>query len=197
MPNKWRSAAAPLGLLLGFSISIITYLSQMTFIYPRVFTTYFSLIDPYQLHEVAWLLGTLDYLLDLSLFFSLVVWIIVAIFSAVFSRHLSTALKMAAVTVLLPSGAWCLFAIKYAVLGGFSIPFLFSFLTFRILFTLCLSSVLAGFFSIPAWVNVRRRQRVKEAPIAISFKCSNCDTEYESKPLICVQCGKEGTIHEK
>ena len=194
MPNPKRSIIVPLGLLISVVLAVIIYFTQGPVLYSLVYTTYSGLINPLQLYELAWILGTIDYLLNFSILYSLILWVGVTILIALIIRNLNATLTILTVAILLPGGTWLLFSIKYAFIAGFSIPFLITFFSWQIILPLVIILGLATIVSFPFWLMQRQRPVASSAPTALDFECSHCRAKYRSKPLICVHCGNEGSI---
>ncbi|MHA2315129.1 MAG: hypothetical protein ACXACF_07570 [Candidatus Hermodarchaeia archaeon] len=125
MPNPKRSTIILLGLLISVALAIIVYFTQWQVLYSLVYTTYFGFTNPLQLYELAWILATIDYLLNFSILNSLLLWIAVTIIVALLIRNVNATLTTLTVAILLLSGIWLLFSIKYAFVVDFSISFLF------------------------------------------------------------------------
>jgi hypothetical protein len=53
---------------------------------------------------------------------------------------------------------------------------------------------LATIVSLPFWLVQRQRPVAISAPTTLDFECTHCNAMYRSKPLICVHCGREGSI---
>ena len=121
MPNLRSSKIAPLGLLIGFGFAVLIYFSQQLILYPLVYTTYLPLIDPLQLYELAWIMATIDLLLNMSFQLSLFLWLSIAIIIALTLRNLNITLSTLTAAILLPAGTWLLFTFKYLYLPGFTI----------------------------------------------------------------------------
>ncbi len=196
MPHPKRSIIVPLGLLISVVLASIVYFTQWPVIYSLVYTTYSELINPLQLYELAWILGTIDYLLNFSIPYSLILWISVTILIALINRNLNATLTILTVAILLLGGTWLLFSIKYAFVAGFSIYFLFAFFSWQIMFPLVIILGLATLVSLPFWFMQRQRPAASPAPTVLDFECIHCGAKYRSKPLICVHCGKEGSIEQ-
>lgn len=197
MPNPKRSTIIPLGLLIGVALAIIIYFTQWQALYSLVYTTYIGFTDPLQLYELAWILATIDYLLNFSILYSLFLWIIVAVLIALIMRNMSVTLTILTLAILLLGGTWLLFSIKYAFVAGFSFSFLLTFFSWQIMIPLAITLGIAMLGSLPFWLLQRQRPAASLAPTALEFVCAHCGAEYRSKPLICVHCGKEGTIEAK
>ncbi len=197
MPNLRSSKIVPLGLLIGVGFAVLIYFSQQLMLFPLVYTTYLPLIDSLQLYELAWIMATIDLLLNMSFQLSLFLWLGIAIIIALTLRNLNITLSTLSAAILLPAGTWLLFAFKYLYLSGFSISFLLSFLIWQTLFPLGITLGLATLVTLPFIVYRRQKPPPSEAPTTVQSTCTNCGTVYQSQPLICVQCGKEGTITTK
>ncbi|MFW9830580.1 MAG: hypothetical protein ACFFD8_02265 [Candidatus Thorarchaeota archaeon] len=197
MPKLRSSTLAPLGLLSSLILSASVYFTQPGIIYTLVYSTYLNLISIFQLYELAWILGTIDVLLNFSILNTLFLWIGFTIIVSLLIRKMNATLTVVSTAILLPGGTWMLFAIKYAPLVGFPFGFLFSFLLWKILIPLGLTLGLAGLLSLPFFLIQRRQPVEAEVPKILHFICTSCGAEYRSQPLICVKCGKEGTIEEK
>lgn len=194
MPPVRNSRIAFLGIPIGIGIAVIIYLTQPYMIQPLVYTTYIALIDPLQLYELAWIMATIDLLLNFSFHFSFILWITVAIIIALLLRKLHITLSTLSAAILVPAGTWLLFTIKYLNLPGFSIGLLLSFLIWQTLLPLGITLGLATFFTLPFIIYQRQKPRVTTAPISIKSTCTKCGAVYRSKPQICVQCGEEDTL---
>jgi hypothetical protein len=119
-----------------------------------------------------------------------------AIVLGLFFQKVSAALKTMAIAVLLPAGVWLLFAIKYATVIGLTLMHLLNFFLWQLLLPVTVVSVSAGLTATPFWA-IQRGSKTKEEPKrTLKFACSGCGAMYRSKPLICVECGKEGLVRE-
>ncbi|MHA2426978.1 MAG: hypothetical protein ACXADB_03000 [Candidatus Hermodarchaeia archaeon] len=196
MPNLRSSRIAPLGLFIGIGLALLVYLTQPSIIQSMVYTTYNPLISPLQLYELAWILATVELLLNFSFPFSLIFWLIVAIVVALLIRDLNVTISTLIAAILLPAGTWLLFIIKYLYLPGFSINFVLTFLFWQTLLPLGITLGLAVLITLPFSLYRRQKPITKQAPTKIQSTCSKCGTTYHSQPLICVQCGEENTIIE-
>lgn len=197
MPNLRSSRVAPLGLLIGIGLAILVYLTQPLIVQSIVYTTYHSLINPLQLYELAWILATVELLLNLSFPLSLILWLTVAIVVALLFRDLNITISTLIAAILLPAGTWLLFIIKYLYLPGFSVDIILTFLLWRTFLPLGLTLSLAALITFPFTLYRRQQPVVKQVPTSIQSICSKCGAVYHSHPLICVQCGEEGRIIEK
>ncbi len=197
MPTLRSSRIAPLGLIIGIGLSIIVYLTQPNIIQTIVYTTYNPLVDPLQLYELAWVMATVDLLLNFSFQFSLILWLGVTIVLALLLRNLNITISTLATAMLLPAGTWLIFSIKYIFLPGFSLGFLVSFIVWQIIIPLGLTLGFATLITLPFMLYKRQNPPITKAPASIQFTCIKCDAVYRSQPLICVQCGEEGSIFEK
>ena len=197
MPNQRSSKIAPIGLLIGLGLAILIFLTQQSLVYTLVYTTYLPLINPLQLYELAWIMGTIDLLLNLSFLPSLLLWLGTAIVVALVLRNLNIALSTLSAAILLPAGTWLLFIFKYSYLPGFSIGFLLTFLIWQTFIPLGITLGLAALFTLPFMFYRRQKPLATKIPTKILSTCSNCGAVYRSRPIICVQCGKEGTIIAK
>jgi hypothetical protein len=196
MPNLRSSKVAPLGLFIGVGLAILFYITQPSLLQSMVNTTYNPLINPLQLYELAWMLATIELLLNFSYPLSLFSWLIVAITIAFLIRDLSVTISTLMAAILLPAGTWLLFVIKYLYLPEFSINFLLTFLVWQTLLPFGVILGLAVLITLPFSFYRRQKPLSKQAPTMIQSMCSKCGTTYRSQPLICVQCGEEGTITE-
>ncbi len=196
MPKPRSSYTVSFGLLSSVTLSVFIFLIQPALIQTLVYTTYTGLIDAFQLYELAWILATIDYLLNFSFIVPLSLWITMSIIVALLIRNMITTLSIVSIAVLLPGCIWLLFTIKYALVAGFTIGFIFSFFLWQIVVPLIITLGIASIVSLPFWALRRRQPDVTVAPVTMNFVCSQCGNQYRSKPLICVQCGKEGTIEE-
>ncbi len=194
MPNPKRSIIVPLGLLISVVLAVFVYFTQWPVLDSLVYTTYSGFTNPLQLYELAWILATIDYLLNFSILNSLLLWIGITILIALIIRNLNATLTVLTVAMLLLDGTWLLFSIKYATVAGFSISFLFSFFFWQIMIPLAIILSLAAIVSFPFWLLQRQRPAATSAPTTLDFECTHCGEKYRSKPLICVHCGKEGLI---
>ncbi|MDO8123965.1 MAG: hypothetical protein Q6364_06265 [Candidatus Hermodarchaeota archaeon] len=194
MPNPKRSIIVPLGLLISVVLAVIVYFTQWPVLYSLVYNTYAGFTNPLQLYELAWILATIDYLLNFSILYSLLLWVGITILIALIIRNLNATLTVLTVAMLLLGGTWLLFSIKYAFVAGFSISFLFTFFFWQIVIPLAIILGLATIVSLPFWLLQRQRPAATSAPTTFDFECTHCNTKYRSKPLICVRCGKEGSI---
>lgn len=197
MPSLRSSRIAPLGLLISIGAAIITYLTQGHILQPLVYTTYLPLVDPLLLYELAWVMATIDLLLNVFFQFSLILWLLITIIVALAIRKLNITLSTLTVTILLPAGTWFLFAIKYLFLPGFSIGLLLHFLIWQTLFPLSIMLGLATLITLPFSIHHRQQPTLTKAPAHTESTCSKCGATYRSQPLICIQCGEENTIIEK
>ena len=196
MPKPRSSYTASFGLFIGVTLSILVFFLQSALIQTLVYTTYAGLIDVFQLYELAWILATIDYLLNFTFIIPLSLWIALSIVIALLIRNMTATLTIISIGILLPGCIWLLFTIKYAIIAGFTISFIFSFVLWQIVVPLTITLSIASLISLPFWALQRRKPDATTAPATMSFVCSQCGTEYSSKPLICVQCGEEGTIEE-
>lgn len=196
MPNLKSSTLVPLGLLSGVFLSSVLYFSQPYLIQTIVYTTYIGLINGLQLYELAWILGTIDYLLSFSFMYPLGLWLGFTVIIALLVRKMNASLIIIGTAILLLGGTWLLFTIKYAPEVGFTPGEFFAFILWKILIPLGITLGLAALISLPFSLLQRHQPTTIEAPNILSFVCSNCSAEYRSQPLICVKCGKEGTIEE-
>ncbi|MFX1576610.1 MAG: hypothetical protein ACFFCF_05515 [Promethearchaeota archaeon] len=194
MPQVRNSRIASLGIPIGIGIAVILYITQPYLIQPIVYTTYITLIDPLQLYELAWIMATIDLLLNFSFQFSFLLWIAVTIIIALFLRKLHITLSTLSAAILLPAGTWLLFTIKYLYLPGFSIGFLLSFLIWQTLLPLGITLGLATLITLPFIIYQRQKSSLITAPISVKSTCTKCGAVYRSKPQICIQCGEEGTL---
>jgi hypothetical protein len=194
MPSLRSSRIAPLGLLIGIGAAIIIYISQGHMLQPLVYTTYFSLIDPLQLYELAWIMATIDLLLNVFFQFSLILWVIITITIALTIRNLNIALSTLSAAILLPGGTWLLFAIKYLYLPGFSLELLINFLLWQTFIPLGIVLGLATLITLPFTIHQRQQPAPSRAPALIQSTCSKCGATYRSQPLVCIQCGGENTV---
>lgn len=194
------SAAVPLGIILASFLALLVFVMEGTLLSTIVFTTYHGLVDSSAsatFFEVAWLLATLDWLLNLSSLLSLVLWCSLVVLSILVFRQLSSSIKMITTALLLIGGAWLIFAYKYAALGGFDLSFFMSFLIWRLLVAVLLLVPLTGVLSLPFWFAKRRHSELDDSLVVIQFSCRKCGAEYRSIPLICTNCGAEGEILEQ
>jgi hypothetical protein len=196
MPNLRSSYTVSSGLLIGVAFSILVFFIQPALIHSLVYTTYAGLIDTLELYELAWILGTIDYLLNFTFIIPLILWIALSILVALLIRKMSATLTIISIAILLPSCTWLLFTTKYAIFAGFTISFLLSFFLWQVLVPLGITLSIAALVSFPFWILQRRQPAVITAPDTVCFVCSQCGAQYHSKPLICVQCGEEGKIEE-
>jgi hypothetical protein len=197
MPNLPSFAAASIGCGAAVGMSALTYVFQAPWVLSLVYSTYAGLVVPeLLLFEVAWLLATIDRLLDLSVSLSLVLWIALAILVTLSVRDPAGVFKVLGAAVLLLGGTWLLFAYKYAAVSGLGI-LLLPFLVWRLLLTLCLTWVTAGVLVLPFWLKARRVSEAIPTPTAVRFVCQGCGAEYSSNPSVCVRCGAEGAIRKK
>jgi hypothetical protein len=172
----------------------LTYVSQTPSLQTLVYSTYAGLVTPeIQRFEVAWLLATIDRLLDLSTTCSLILWIGLIILVTLSVRHPTSVFKALGATVLLLSGTWLLFAYKYAAVSGLGV-LLLPFSAWRLLLTLCFAWAIAGVLVLPFWLKAREISESIRAPNAVRFVCRECGAEYNSNPAVCSHCGAEGTI---
>lgn len=196
MPNLPSAAAASIGLGAALAMGMFTFLFQTASVQTLVYTTYASLVAPaVQQFEVAWLLATIDRLLDLSVTYSLLLWIGFPVIVALSVRQPAGVFKALAAGVLLPAGTWLLFAYKYVAVSGLSGVFP-PFLLWRLLVTLCFAWVIAGVVVLPFWLRGRRVSESTKAPAAVHFVCQQCGAQYSSNPAVCVRCGAEGTVRK-
>jgi hypothetical protein len=173
-----------------------TFLFQGASVQTLVYTTYAGLVAPaVQRFEVAWLLATIDRLLDLSVNCSLLLWIGFPVIVALSVRQPAGVFKALATGVLLPAGTWLLFAYKYLAVDGLSAVFP-PFLLWRLLVTLCFAWAIAGVLVLPFWLRSRKVSESTKAPTAVRYVCQQCGAEYTSNPAICVRCGAEGTVRK-
>ncbi len=196
MPQIRSSKIAPIGLLIGLSLAITLYFTQTSTIQAQVYTIYFPFVDLLQLFELAWIMATVDLLLNFTFPVSLLLWFSVATIIALLFRSLSVTLSTLSAALLLPAGTWLLFMIKYLYLPGFSIGFLASFFLWQILFPLGLVLGFAALITFPFTFYRRQKPPLHKVPSTIQSACTNCGAVYHSQPLICVYCGAEGAIIE-
>ena len=196
MPRLRSATTATIGLLTGIISSVLIFFTQFPALQSMVYTTYLGLIASFQLYELAWILATLDFLLNFSNPFVLLLWVITTFFLVLMIRKINAAITAVVIAVLLPGGIWLLFAIKYATVLGFSPVHLLSFFLWQLSLPLALVSLVAALTALPFWVLQRGSQTKDELTKPLVFLCSNCGATYRSKPLICVECGKEGVIRE-
>ena len=196
MPNLPSAAAASIGLGAALAMGTFTFLFQTASVQTLVNTTYAGLVAPaVQRFEVAWLLATIDRLLDLSVTYSLILWIGFPVVVTLSVRQPAGVFKALGAGVLLPAGTWLLFAYKYLAVGGLSAVFP-PFLLWRLSATLCFSWIIAGVLVLPFWLRGRRVSELTKAPTAVRFVCQQCGAEYGSNPTVCVRCGAEGTVRK-
>ena len=194
MPNLRSSKAIPLGFSIGIGLAILVYLTQPSIIQLMVYTTYSSFINPLQLYELAWMLASIELLLNFSHPLSMIYWLIVAFTLSLFIRDLNGTITTLLTALLLPAGTWLLFIIKYLYLPGFSIGFVLTFLLWQTLLPLGITLGLAILVTLPFSLYRRQKPLTSHAPITIQSTCSKCGATYRSQPLICVHCGEEDTI---
>ncbi len=197
MPNLRSSRIAPIGLLIGVGLAVTIFLTQPYIIQTLVSTTYNPLVDPLQLYELAWIMATVDLLLNFSFQYSLILWLSTTIIVALLLRNLNITISTLSAAILLPAGTWLLFTIKYLYLPGFSIGFLLSFIIWQTLVPLSITLGLAMLITLPFMLYRRQKPPITKAPTTIQSACTKCGAVYRSQPLICVQCGEEGTVIEK
>ena len=188
MPEVRNHTAAPLGVLLALVMSIVIYWLDMPALLSIVTTTYMEVAMVS--FEAAWLLATLDHLLNLNAPLPRLLWIVAIILLAFTLRHPASSSKAVAAFLLTPAITWMIFAYKYAALPLLGFPFLI----WRILLPLILGLAITGILSLPFWLLTSRRTQIGEKPKSIRFTCQSCGAEYRSNPLICVKCGARGTI---
>jgi len=194
MPHLSSAAATSLGFGGSLALGMLTYLFQNISIQNLVYSTYAGFVAPgVQLFEVAWLLATIDWLLDLSVGWSLILWTCFAVVVALGVRQPSGVLKAVSTGILLPAGIWLLFAYKYLALSGLGAA-LPSFLLWRLFTTLCFGCVVASVLTIPFLLRGRKLSKPAKASMAVRFVCQRCGAEYKSNPAVCVRCGAEGTV---
>lgn len=194
MPNLPSAAAACIGLGAALAMGTFTFLFQTASVQALVYTTYAGLLTPgVQRFEVAWLLATIDWLLDLSVTWSLLLWICFAVVVGLSVRQPAGVFKAVSAGVLLPAGTWLLFAYKYVAVSGLGAvfpPFLF----WRLFMTLCFAWLITGLLVLPFWLKGRKASESTKAATAVRFVCQQCGAEYDSNPVVCVRCGAEGTV---
>lgn len=196
MPHLRSATTTTIGLLTGIVVSILMFVIQSSALQSMVYSTYLGLITSFELYELAWILATLDFSLNFSNPFSLLVWGVSAIILALMIRKVKTTLTAVVIAVIFPGGIWLLFAIKYASVLGFSFAYLLSFFLWQLLFSLAVLSLVAGITTFPFWILHRSPKIAGEPIMTTNFVCSGCGATYRSKPLICVECGKEGLIQK-
>jgi hypothetical protein len=194
MPTLRSSKFASLGLLLGIGLAIVVYFFQSYNVQMLVYSRYNFLINPLQLYELAWIMATIDLLLNFSFQFSLLLWLSLAILVALCFRRLALTVSTLIVAMLLPAGTWLLFAIKYFYLPPFFPLFLLSFLFWQILVPLGITLGLSALVTLPFTFYRKQKPSIPKMPSTIQSICSNCGAVYRSQPLICVHCGSEGTM---
>ena len=196
MPRLRSATTTTIGLLTGIIASILVFITQFSALQSMVYSTYLGLIASYQLYELAWILATLDFLLNFSNPFSLLLWGILAIVIALMIRKVNTTLTAVVIAVLFPGGVWLLFATKYATILGFSFAYFLGFVLWQLLLPIAVLALVAGVMLFPFWVLQRGSKATGEPIMTTKFVCSGCGVTYRSKPVICVECGEEGLIRE-
>ncbi|MFX1563527.1 MAG: hypothetical protein ACFFDP_09490 [Promethearchaeota archaeon] len=194
MPNLRSRAAVPLGLLTVLIMSTAIYFIDKSGVQSLVYTTYVSFISPNQLYEIAWVLATIDNLLNLTNPLSLILWCILIIGGSLAFHNMNSALKMMGTAFIFPGATWLLFAFKYAPQIGLNSLFLISFFIWRFIIPLGLGLSTTVILTIPFWIINRRQPTTIEKPPVILFVCQRCGAEYRSNPIVCVNCGSEGEI---
>jgi hypothetical protein len=196
MPNLPSAVAASVGVAAALAMGTFTFVFENVALKALVYNTYGGLVAPgVQLFEVAWLLATIDQLLDLSVMWSFLLWIVFPVVAALTVRKPAGVFKIVATGVLVPAGTWLLFAYKYIAVGGLAAAFL-PFLMWRLFMTLCLVAVTAAVLVFPFWLRSHLAFKSVKTPRAIRFACQKCGAEYNSNPVVCVRCGAEGAIRE-
>jgi hypothetical protein len=196
MPGLRSATTTTIGLLTGIITSVLIFVTQFSILHSMVYTTYVGLITTFQLYELAWILATLDYLLNFSNPISLLLWVLTAIVLALAIRQVNAALTAIMIAVLLPGGIWLLFTVKYATLIGFAPLHLLSFFLWQLILPLVSVSIISGLTALPFWAIQRGSKTGEETQRILQFACSGCGALYRSKPVICVECGKEGLVRE-
>ncbi len=194
MPNLRSRIAVPSGILIALTISLIIYYLDLPTVHSIVFTSYAGFIDPNQLYEVAWLLATIDNLLNLANPLSLIIWCTIIIGTSLAIHNMNSSLKLIGTAIIFPGATWLLFTFKYAAQAGMSLLTIECFFLWRLIIPLVLGLSATGLISIPFWISSHRKPTVTETPIAIQFICQECGAQYRSNPTVCVQCGSEGRI---
>ncbi len=197
MPTLRGPALVSIGLLIGTSLSALIYFFHQPLIQPLVYTTYVGLINSFQLYELAWIMATIDRLLNITLLSSFFLWLAVTVIVALLVRKTHAILTILSAAILLPAGTWLLFAIKYAPIAGFPLTFLLLFLLWEVLFPIAFVLGVASLLSLPFYIMQRQHPAITEVPKILTCVCRNCGATYRSQPLICVQCGQRGTIEVK
>lgn len=195
MTNSKSSVVTPFGILLALVVAAFLFLLQGPVIQGTVYSTYINFIVPHQLYSVAWVLATMDHLLNLTTPFPLLFWGILVFVTSLILRNVKIAIKMMLSTLILPLGTWLLFSIKYAVIIPLSFNFFLSFLWGRLFPSLVFVLVLTALVSLPFWIWARKQREPEVPRKSMAFGCSRCGAEYRSKPLVCIHCGAEYTIN--
>jgi len=194
MPNLRSRIAVPSGILIAIIISLIIYYLDLSAVNSLVYTTYANFINPNQLFEIAWVLATIDNLLNLTNPLSLILWCTTIIGASLAIHNMNSALKLIGTSLIFPCATWLLFAFKYAAQTGMNPLTIGFFFVWRFMIPLGLSLSATGLISIPFWILNRRKPTIIEKPIAIRYVCQQCGAEYRSNPTVCVHCGSEGKI---
>ncbi len=197
MSNIRRSAPIPLGVVIASVLALLVFFLDERALNTLVFSTYSGLVDTSAssaFFEVAWLLATLDRLLDLSSLLSLLLWSGVIILGALAFRQPTSSMKMTITAPLLFGGVWLLFAYKYALIAAFNIMFFLSFFLYRFLVTLGVVMFVTLLLCVPFSLAKRRRFEQMRVPDSVLFVCKNCGATSRSNPLVCIECGAEGEL---
>ena len=194
MSDIRRSAPIPLGIVLALVLSFFVFLVDYEVLNTIVYSRYSGLVDPNTsttFFEVAWLLATLERMLDLTALVSLLLWGIVIISGVLVFRQPSNSVKMTCTAPLLCGGIWLIFAYKYANIVSFTLTHFLLFFLYRFLVTLGLVLFGTLLFCFPFWLVERRRVRPLSIPTGVLYTCEKCGATYRSIPIVCIECGEE------
>lgn len=197
MTNIRSSAPIPLGIIVASVLALLVFFLDERALNTLVFSTYSGLVNSSAspaFFEVAWLLATLDRLLDPASLLSLILWLCVIILGVLVFRQPTSSIKMAVTAPLLFGGVWLIFAYKYTSFAAFTLTIFLSFLLYRLLLTLGMIIFVTLLFCAPFWLTKRRHSETVSASDAVLFICKKCGATCRSNPLVCIECGAEGEL---
>ena len=197
MANIRSSAPIPLGIVIASVLALLVYILDERALNTLVFSAYSGLVDSSastKFFEVAWLLATLDRLLDITSLLSLLLWLFVIIIGVLAFRRPTSSIKMTLTAPLLFGGIWLIFVYKYTSIAAFTLTIFLSFLLYRFLTTLGVTLFGTLLFCFPFWLAKRRHSELVRAPDPVLFICKKCGVTYRSNPLVCTECGAEGGV---
>ncbi len=197
MTNIRSSIPIPLGIVIASVLALLVFFFDEGTLNTLVYSTYSGLVDSSastMFFEVAWLLATLDRLLDLASLLSLLLWLFVIILGVLAFRQPTSSIKMTVTAPLLCGGIWLIFVYKYTSIAAFTLTIFLSFLLYRFLITLGVTLFGTLLFCFPFWLAKRRHSELVRAPNPVLFICKKCGVTYRSNPLVCTECGAEGGV---